>query len=476
MNSTIDCTIQPNPDIIGIGIRISTYILSLAGPLASTLALSQELLDALEGSLGLTGLALFLTTVVSAAQKNLDLFHAICLFHLIALVGVSIRSFGQKKNEDMSVERRAVSLVFYFIVAIGFLVFSIYLFATAPHFGSDSQCNDQVKFVMFGVDIQATNIVFRGIALFTMGLSMLGTILAILFYFKSFNEYTPLEGINLYRVIGAIVGRSYIIAMLELIINRNNLGPGNTTWGFGQLLAMMMLLGPLIQLLSFRNKETSDPFSATTGGDLPLYLVTVILSIIDLGGHAAAGAAAAATGAHVNGSPITPDVLHLGAVAGVLGAGILSFSTLVKATSGFTVGNVLSFMLSTFGMAFVVTTFLAQKVLGEAPDSILIAAIATGAPLLAGNVFQNPADVDTAYSIFSIPFDALAGYTFARVASNHGIASSHPYDSCFILGGDRYDLCAFNAAAAAGAVYGGIIVVWKIPFACYIPALLLAVS
>jgi hypothetical protein len=53
-----------------------------------------------------------------------------------------------------------------------------------------------------------------------------------------------------YHLIGHLVASAYIIAMLELIIKRNNLGPGAGLWTFGQVLAMMMLIGPLIDLLS----------------------------------------------------------------------------------------------------------------------------------------------------------------------------------------------------------------------------------
>ena len=69
----------------------------------------------------------------------------------------------------------------------------------------------------------------------------------------------------------------------------------------------------------------------------------------------------------------------------------------------------------------------------------MIAALATGAPLLAGNIIQESAGriastyvkrlmtegllvTQTSFPFFlvSIGFDALSGYTFARVAQNHG--------------------------------------------------------
>ncbi|KAG8821406.1 hypothetical protein FRC17_009835, partial [Serendipita sp. 399] len=43
-------------------------------------------------------------------------------------------------------------------------------------------------------------------------------------------------------------------------------------------------------------------------------------------------------------------------------------------------------------------------------------------------------------------YDALSGYTFARVAHNHG-----------------FDVCSYKAAAAAGAVFGVLIWAFKLP-------------
>jgi hypothetical protein len=53
-----------------------------------------------------------------------------------------------------------------------------------------------------------------------------------------------------WNVVGHTIGSVYVIVMLELIIRRNQLGPGINQWTFGQVLAMMMLVGPLIELTS----------------------------------------------------------------------------------------------------------------------------------------------------------------------------------------------------------------------------------
>ncbi|GIC84196.1 uncharacterized protein Aud_000010 [Aspergillus udagawae] len=161
------CQIDPNPDIIGIGIRISIYILSLASPLISFFLQSAELSGSIESSLGVTGLALFLTTVIQSALGCIALFHALCVLHLLGLVGIAFRPKG---HYPATVARTTTFLVLYVVAVSGSLIYFIYVFANAPHFGNKPECNQDTKYVLFGVDIQAINIVIRWIfvAMFAM--------------------------------------------------------------------------------------------------------------------------------------------------------------------------------------------------------------------------------------------------------------------------------------------------------------------
>jgi hypothetical protein len=52
-----------------------------------------------------------------------------------------------------------------------------------------------------------------------------------------------------------MLGRIYVISMLEAILRRNDLGPGIEAWTFGQVLAMMMLIGPLVEVVSALRKK-----------------------------------------------------------------------------------------------------------------------------------------------------------------------------------------------------------------------------
>ena len=99
---------------------------------------------------------------------------------------------------------------------------------------------------------------------------------------------------------------------------------------------------------------------------IPLVFVHLVVAIIDLGISAAGGVAAAATGAHVNDSPKTTQVLQSGALGGVILSGILNFAALVCMASKNTYQYlVIVVLLSSFGIAVVVTLILTQKILGE---------------------------------------------------------------------------------------------------------------
>lgn len=68
----------------------------------------------------------------------------------------------------------------------------------------------------------------------------------------------------------------------------------------------------------------------------------------------------------MNGSAKTTQVLHLGAIGGLMQSGILNFAAMVCMLSTSTHHYlILVFLLSSFGIAVVVTLFLTQKVLGE---------------------------------------------------------------------------------------------------------------
>ncbi|KAL4860772.1 hypothetical protein BDV12DRAFT_204700 [Aspergillus spectabilis] len=237
-------------------------------------------------------------------------------------------------------------------------------------------------------------------------------------------ESEDAAGGGIIRLLGHLGARVYIVVMLELIIKRNELLPGITEWTFGQVLAISMLIGPVIELLSLilgMGKPNAD--GAPLGDRLFVHLV---LSVFDLAINAGAGTAAAATGAHINGNALTAEMLRLGAL-----------------------GDYFLFAGSSFGSAVLATSIIAERSLGNVPDAVLIAAATAGAPLSAGTVAV------TGYgplgSMITIGFDSLSGYTFARVAQNYG-----------------FQVCQYESAAAAGAVFGVLVWFMNLPLVYWI--------
>lgn len=240
--------------MLAISYHIFTYVFN-----------SAELSKAIESSLGVTGLAIFLTTVITTARNSIGLFHALCIFHLLGIVGLSATPRGRYPTGAV---RRVVFMAFYVLVTTGSLVYLIYVFATAPRFGDHAECNDSIVYVLFGVDISATSPVLRWMFVGALSVLLLCFSCWLLVVacvtidalcgremhdvFRQQDEHRENSGKRppLYQLLSYLTGTIYLAVMLELMIQRNALAPGLDEWTFGQVLAMTMLIGPLIELAS----------------------------------------------------------------------------------------------------------------------------------------------------------------------------------------------------------------------------------
>ncbi|KAF9869761.1 hypothetical protein CkaCkLH20_12804 [Colletotrichum karsti] len=191
-----------------------------------------------------------------------------------------------------------------------------------------------------------------------------------------------------------------------------------------------------------------------------------ILAILDLAINAGAGAAAVRVGAQLNG--VTPSTLaiQMGALAGLTKAATLTFREIVLMNHVNMVFGMLLFLItSSFGICPLLATEVGNIVLGETPKEFVVAAVVAAVPLFFETVRdikpKPDADGEVDYfrwlwAIFLIPFNALGGYVFARMATNQGMPISN-----------------YSAACSAGAVYGtltflaraitGIVAVIRIP-------------
>ncbi|KAH6719688.1 hypothetical protein BKA61DRAFT_220734 [Leptodontidium sp. MPI-SDFR-AT-0119] len=241
-NSTATCQIEPNSDIMGIGVRVSTYVLSLGMPLASHLVRSKSLIKSMDTAMGVMGLGILITAIIFQSQGRLDLFHGICVFNLVSLVGFAIQPKTGKEVKDHKFKD-----LLYFAGYLLFLAYSIQLFATAPTFGSSPDCNDTVVLVILGVKFPATQVVLRW--MIVVMLTLLAGSVAVA-WFLSPTFYGSTSGPNWPVAIEELAARAYLVSNLELTIRYNNVAEGLGEWSFGQIMAMVLLLGPLVDFLT----------------------------------------------------------------------------------------------------------------------------------------------------------------------------------------------------------------------------------
>ncbi|KAJ9138912.1 hypothetical protein NKR23_g8207 [Pleurostoma richardsiae] len=185
----------------------------------------------------------------------------------------------------------------------------------------------------------------------------------------------------------------------------------------------------------------------------------LVLSAIDIAFGAAAGAAAVAMGAHVEGVSVTGHALGIGTVAATTKSGLLAFVGFLGLAHNMNIAARMLLIIATsvFGISIIITTQVCNAVLGQTPSELLIAAVVAAIPLqweemgmyIGSKAYREkdsstgeqktrfvPGSVLTSW-LALVGFDALGGYTFARVAQNQGM-----------------HICGLGSAAASGAVYG----------------------
>jgi hypothetical protein len=317
MNSTV-CVIEANPDVTGVGvcadflitstyvltsftkIRASIYALCLGGTIVNYLLRvfspgddEAEFSRGVSSALGMQGLALLCTAIYQTFRAELTLFHAICVVHLLALLGMDIISKG--RYAGFGPWRLWFFAVIQIISLAAFIAFNVYLWVTAPQFGAQPACNPDTVYVVFGVSIKATSPVFRYIILGTLGAIAAGFILVFTcmlpcicgawmyrrrrrgdsgliqkrkcngnWWFQvtrpeykeseDTEEHEPLYGqallnftLNRLAYFGFCI---YLMVSLEQTIQRNNLDPEEKGWTFGQVIAIFLLLGVANELLN----------------------------------------------------------------------------------------------------------------------------------------------------------------------------------------------------------------------------------
>ncbi|KAL2154681.1 hypothetical protein VTH82DRAFT_3357 [Thermothelomyces myriococcoides] len=290
-NTTVCEVIQPNGDVSGKGIRASIYALCLGGRLLtlftrafSTREASDEFERSYKSSLSIQGMAMLCTAWYESTHDKLTLFHAIVVLHLLSLLGINLATrISPKGGSWLPFLMNGILIV---CAVAGFIAFNVYVWARAPNFGSQPECNSSVVYVLFGTSIQATNDIFRYTILATLALAPAVFIVVLICGLPCIalacccsrddadctcpwlgdtpdpKSREPNWISETVQVLAYTAFSIYAIVSLEQMISRNPVSEEESEWSFGQIIALFLLLGPMIDFSNAvaagigRNRET----------------------------------------------------------------------------------------------------------------------------------------------------------------------------------------------------------------------------
>lgn len=295
MASSPVCTLpfDSNPDIDGIGIRVATYLQLFIGII--TLAVSPR--NAVDSwwAVIVTSLGLQIAAIVD--YKQLSLYHALIVTWLAFPVFVMSFFYGFLSwSERISHEIR---------LGIGahgvtYVAVNLWIWITVHSFGVQSECNDQVKFALFALG-RPTGWV-RYLVLYILGVWTFGIVIPVIigavflclrfaarFHppLRAWFEATPTPKFtrkpSLNAVVAALSAFNLFalvlsICMVELMVSSNAdiVAGGNDIWTFGQVIAMILVAGPLVTLW----KTVLGEMKHTKGDSLEYRPAAALLDLI----------------------------------------------------------------------------------------------------------------------------------------------------------------------------------------------------
>ncbi|KAM6490041.1 hypothetical protein JOM56_014620 [Amanita muscaria] len=272
------CTIDSNADVSGIGIRVNLYISMLLVAIIPETNQTTPLLNVLVTNAGISGLALLITAIVQTAQQNLSLYHAIFIIHILFFTGVLVAPTGNIRSH---LRRAIVAFIMTYGSVLLFTGYAFYIWAKAPTFGKNSECNDQIVYVFFFASVNATVGWLRRLWMAGLGitLAMLTLIPLASCLCHSFggggSRSIRKTSIKVSKPLAAIYG----VVMLELYEKRNQhlLSSGENDFTFGQIMALVQIISALNEVFHFllggctgeEEEEEKDDESTTSQPQQP---------------------------------------------------------------------------------------------------------------------------------------------------------------------------------------------------------------
>jgi hypothetical protein len=289
--STQAC-IQPNPDIAGVGVRISIYVQSAVSLVQAIWYTCDGELDPNEQrtlqftlfSLAITAFALTLSAIIQAHTSGLSVYHALIVLNLswmlmtsalIVSIFAILHTIKSGINTLMPslLRKRTQTIVFPTLHLLVVGCFGIWVWAEIDVFGDQPQCTPKTFTTIFGHNVAATNKTIRPLFLavysFTaipvanvLGFSVLVAasscalpkLISLLWCGRKFNDKDEarLQYFSIVGILGFI--NTVFVVDTELMIHRSKpmVFEGESAWTFGQTFSMLILLPILGEYIAAR--------------------------------------------------------------------------------------------------------------------------------------------------------------------------------------------------------------------------------
>ncbi|TDL21624.1 hypothetical protein BD410DRAFT_898729 [Rickenella mellea] len=301
------CLIPSNPDIAGIGVRISIYVQAATALVPAALKIIEDQLHENTGPKSqrtkfhktvvnwenikdiatpniVLGFALLVSSVIQAHIYGLTVYHALILLNLHIIIGFSVSPYfilsandgGNPENKENlgglhPAHMRIAQLhVVHLSCAAGF---GLWLFATIKHFDhSDPDCTSSTVYYALGkkviVDhpgfrdfwivmysflvVPVVNLIFLLFVYFIILLVSVGFFLPIAFIVGVLGgcigvktQYMVMGGRLTFVFLAALTPGALILFLTEAMIKVNHVADGESQWTFGQTIALFIALWPL---------------------------------------------------------------------------------------------------------------------------------------------------------------------------------------------------------------------------------------
>lgn len=250
MSTSTQCVMSANPDICGIGIRISIYVQAFLDLIFTLIAYEHGQLNTTVRTTLITATSLIVAGFIQHSLYGLSLFEAIIIIQLTTIKVAAI----------IRMSRSVSTFISYTIYLALYVSFVFWVWTDVQNFGSQPECNNYTIFVFFGHNVRTPvgwlrkfTLVFNSFATFATFFQVLAMISTICYVLPRILTYNRLQhrdhigwpdAIN-FGQFGSII---YLLVTTEEIMNRNNLPSTVSQWTFGQTLAMFLIVPSLVEL------------------------------------------------------------------------------------------------------------------------------------------------------------------------------------------------------------------------------------